>query len=733
MINDLSGKYKGDSSPRVSSFSITIFLAAFLLFLIQPLISRYILPWFGGAPAVWSTSLLFFQSLLLVGYAYAHWLTTKNHRFIWLHLGLLLISIIIFILSVDQWVSPLLPDANWKPSGSLQPILRILLILLVSVGLPYFLLATASPMLQSWFKFIHPRQTPYRLYAISNFGSLLGLISYPFILEPLFGLNVQSWVWSALYLFYAALLGYLSVQVFSTLQKRFPASRKEGISDPSPVRKVVVPPPFHKLLWVTLSACASILLLSVTNQLTQEIAVIPMLWVLPLGIYLFSYILTFSGEKFYPRLPIITLLAVTTLSVGYRMNLLTSTRVVIQILTFSFFLLFSTIACHGELYRLRPDKQHLTSYYLYIALGGAIGGLFVNLFAPVIFKGYWELHAGILFCWILIVVLQFINRPSIFDSRWVGEVIPALLIILGVSGYLFARQINTTLVDVLDMERNFYGVTRVQLIEVGQPSMSAHELKHGTTSHGIQFTALEKRTLPASYYGKQSGAGLVLTYYSELSDQATNPENRKIGLVGLGIGTLAAYGQTGDEYRFYEINPHIIDLALGKGEYFTYISDSSADIKIIPGDARLSLDHEIKNGDIQNFDILVVDAFSSDSIPIHLLTVEAFDLYLEHLKPDGVLLLHISNRYLNLVPLVRILADHFELQHALIHSNQDDSTGSAAAAWMLLSKNPEIYQVPEIRESILPPTNAELKIRVWTDDYSNLLPLIKKDVLHNEQ
>jgi hypothetical protein len=640
---------------------------------------------------------------------------------------------VILVVHASGWGSPLLPNSEWKPVNANQPIVKIILILLISVGVPYFLLTTTSPLLQSWLKHLQPSHSPYRLYAISNFGSLAGLLIYPFIIEPFLGLNAQSWVWSLLYLFFAILTIILGIKVFSTRQVENQLALFEkgpnppNTSNPEPLSR------FDKLFWVALSSCASILLLSITNQLTQEIAVIPFLWILPLSIYLISFMLTFSGEKFYPRSLSIGLFAISTLSVGYRLNMLASTSIFNQILLFNSFLLFATLVCHGELYRLRPDPHNLTSFYLYISLGGVMGGIFVNLIAPIIFRGYWELHAGILFCWLLIVILQFFNRPSILDNRWGGEALTLLLIFLGLSAYLFFRQVNLSMKDVISIQRNFYGVTRVQSTKIDSPPEYAFKLKHGTTTHGSQFVSAAKRQIPTTYYGTKSGVGLTLTNYRDLNTESDTQHKLKIGIIGLGIGTLATYGEPGDIFRFYEINPSMIDLALGDGDYFTYLADSPSDVTIVPGDARISLEKELMNDEYQEFDIFIVDAFSSDSIPVHLLTVEAFEIYLQQLKPEGVMAIHISNRYLNLSPLLSALADHLRLKHAFIKTDQDDNIGGFAASWILLSRNPAFFQMPEIKSNMHGQLGEASEIRVWTDDFSNLVPLIKKDVFENIQ
>jgi hypothetical protein len=709
------------------TFTSSVFLAAFLLFQVQPLISRYILPWFGGVPAVWSAALLFFQSMLLAGYAYAHWLTSKSRRWIWFHCGLISLSIVLMGIAIYQWGSPLLPGETLKPQDSQQPIAHILVILLISVGLPYFLLSSTSPIYQSWFSRLKPGRSAYQLYAISNFGSLLGLLSYPFIFEPIMRLKTQSWIWGAGYLIFSSLSFYLARKMLSTPRFGTEDPLKPKVSARQQNLKLKFLQP---ILWVSLSACASMLLLSVTNQLTQDIAVIPFLWVLPLSIYLLSFILAFAGKNFYPRLPVILLLAICTFSLGFRLNLLTGTNIVIQILVFTLFLFLGTLSCLGELYQLRPDPKKLTSFYLLIAFGGMIGGLFVNILAPKIFQDYWELHISILFTWLLIVLMQWIVRPSIFDHRWGRELIPMLIVFLVLSGYLLIRQVRVSMIDVVDIQRNFFGVLRVEEMELGQPPASAYKIKHGSTSHGLQFIEEEKRDIPTAYYSRQSGAGQVLTTFKPDTNQH---ENKKVGLIGLGIGTLAAYGKPGDTFRFYEINPGMIDLALGNGKYFSYLKDSPATIEIVTGDARISLERELQTMDSHQFDILLVDAFNSDSIPIHLLTLEAFELYQQHLKPNGVLGIHISNRYINLETLIVKIAGQLDLEYALIQSYRDDQIGSSDAKWMLLSNDESFFQNLNHDQTIrLTPINLQ-DFKIWTDDYHNLLPLVKENLFENMQ
>ncbi len=711
------------------SLTITVFLSAFLLFQVQPLISRYILPWFGGTPAVWSASLLFFQVLLLGGYGYAHWLSARAKVQMAFHQVLLAGSVLILLVTSLAWGVPLLPGSSWKPPDASVPLLRIVMVLLVGVGLPYFILSTTSPLLQSWFKFLYPQRTPYGLYALSNFASLLALISYPVIFEPVLALREQSKIWSLAYGFYVAGCIYLAFKVRS-ISKDNPSSRTENIPESPPPAEPPRPSLSRKLFWISLPACSSILLLSITNQLTQEVAVIPFLWVLPLSVYLFTFTITFSGERWYRRTFSLVFLAVATLFVWYALERVASIGVFPQIVIYSFFLLIATLVCHGELYRLRPDPEQLTSFYLMVSLGGAVGGLFVNLAAPLIFKGYWELQVGVLLGWILVFLLLVADQKSVFHRRWVWLAVPLILLVIGGTGFYYYKQIRNTLAGAVEVKRNFYGVFRVRLISAGNPPEDAYSLSHGITSHGFQYLSLEKRNIPTTYYGRKSGIGLAIAHYSQSLGIDPPGQGLRVGVIGLGTGTLASYGKRGDYYRFYEINPDIIDLALGKNGFYTYLKDTQASIDIIPGDARISLEHELERGQPQNFDILAVDAFNSDSIPVHLLTAEAFGLYLRHLKPEGVLAMHISNRYLNLAPLVSGLADLYHLDHALIASPSNDD-GSYAAVWVLLSKNRSFFQIPEIADRIDTSRESGNPVRVWTDDYSNLLPFVRVDVFFN--
>ncbi|MEZ0394951.1 MAG: fused MFS/spermidine synthase [Anaerolineales bacterium] len=695
-------------------FAICIFLSAFLLFQVQPMIGRYILPWFGGTPAVWSTVMLFFQVLLTGGYAYANWLIRPGRRREVVHLVLLGISAALMIGLGLTWKSPITPSAAWKPAVNVFPVWEIFKLLVISVGLPYFLLSSNSPLMQAWFHRRFPARTAYRLYALSNLGSFLALVSYPVLIEPRLRLSEQGWMWSLLYLVYAGLAGYGALRALRGEQaagaEERPAASAEAA--PRPAGRLY-------LLWILLAATASILLLAVTSHITQEVAVIPFLWVLPLTIYLLTFILAFSGEGWYARQWFLVLMFVATLLYGWALVSVETLSILVQIAIYSFILFVGCMVCHGELYRLRPHPAHLTSFYLMVSIGGALGGIFINFAAPFIFEGYWEMPLGFLLCWLLFLAVM-VMRPE--PIRWRAVFLLNQVLVFSailIAGALAFQYIRADLKGSLYAERNFYGVVRVRPEaeqEGGLPDRII--LIHGITIHGAQFLDPQRRDQPTMYFSETSGAGVALRNYPR-------PERGlRVGVLGLGIGTLAAYGQPGDVFRFYEINPAVISLAEGQGGYFTFLQDSPAAIEIVPGDARLSLEAELAGGGSQEYDLLILDVFSSDSIPVHLLDVEAFELYLRHLQPEGMLLVHISNRHLDLVPVVWTLADHFDLAFALI----DDPGGRPAVSrslWVLLARDPALLQAPAIQARITPMEGYTSSIRLWTDDYSNLFQILK--------
>ncbi|MBN2386191.1 MAG: fused MFS/spermidine synthase [Anaerolineales bacterium] len=695
-------------------FILCIFLSAFLLFQIQPMIAKYILPWFGGTPAVWSTVMLFFQVLLTGGYAYANWLTGRGRRREVVHLVLLGVALLAMFFLALVWKSPITPGQDWRPSSPDDPIWQIFKLLAVSVGLPYFLLSTNSPLMQAWFSRQRPGQSPYWLYALSNVGSLLALVSYPVLIEPALSLPWQGRLWS---LGFVAFAGLAATGAIRTLRARVGQEREDGPQQEAR-DEGATPGGRDYGLWIALAATASVLLLAVTSRITQEVAVIPFLWVLPLTIYLLTFILAFAGERWYSRRFYLVLLFVATLLYGWSLVRSDTLFILSQIAINALVLFAACMVCHGELYRLRPHPDYLTGFYLMVSVGGAVGGLLITFVAPYVFQGYWEMPLGFLVCWLLFLGVTFVRREA-RRSR-LDFVVGNVLMLCGllIAGALAVQYILADFTDAPYSERNFYGVVRVR--EMGERGSSPDQLAliHGITIHGIQFQDPDRRALATMYFSETSGAGVVLR-------NVPRPEaGRRVGVLGLGIGTLATYGQPGDVYRFYEINPAVIRLAQGQGGYFTFLQESAAQVEVVAGDARLSLEAELASAGSQYYDILILDVFSSDSIPVHLLDAEAFALYLQHLKPDGLLLLHITNRHLDLVPVAWTLAGYYDLSFVLI-DDPAEGVAISRSVWVLLARDPARLTVPAIQERAAPMDIYTTDLRLWTDDYSNLFQILK--------
>ncbi|MGE0377712.1 MAG: spermidine synthase, partial [Planctomycetaceae bacterium] len=603
-------------------FAATIFGSAFLLFQVQPLISRFILPWFGGSPAVWSTCMLFFQVVLFGGYLYAHLISTglSSRWQAVVHAALLLTAAILL---------PITPDESWKPQAAENPTLRILLLLAASVGLPYFLLSSTGPLLQRWFSLQAPGVSPYRLYALSNVGSLLALVTFPFLVEPAFSSPMQAAIWSWGFRGFVLLCCVCAARQWSispTVRPRVATRGLEMGGSPSWG---------DRSMWFGLAAVASVMLLATTNQVCLDVATVPFLWILPLTIYLLSFILCFDGNRWYSRKTYVAMLFVSLIAVINTLMGGVNVSIILQVLVYLIGLFFCCMVCHGELASQKPGVRHLTSFYLLLSAGGATGGVFVGLIAPYVFAGYWELHVGLLACLLVTPLVYYRDQASVLYRGASRPIWTTILVTVSLLGVGLARHAWGMLGESIAVSRNFYGVLRVE----DNAEHTRRALFHGTILHGMQFLDPEQRSIPTSYYGVRSGVGTVLR-------QHRAGERRRIGIVGLGVGTLATYGTPRDLFRCYEINPEVVRLA---EEYFTFLSDTPAETEIILGDARLSLGHEPD----QQYDVLVLDAFSGDAIPTHLLTREAADLYARHLRNDGILCVHISNIHFDLRPVVQ--------------------------------------------------------------------------------
>ena len=671
-------------------YNFTIFLSAFLLFQIQPLIAKMILPWFGGAAAVWITCMLFFQLFLLGGYIYAHWLINnlKSKNQMATH---------ILLLAFSMFLLPVVPNRHLITADNLDPVLQLLALLLTSVGMPYFLLSTTTPLLQSWYSRTYQRAMPYRLFALSNFASLLGLLAYPFIVEPNLTLPQQSNCWSALYIVFAVACAGAALHSLKTSNDvviQVDATDKLMAEVSGPPRTV------EKILWLLLSTCSSIMLLSTTNYLTQNLASIPFLWILPLSLYLLSFTLCFDRNGWYRRTWYLWIISAVLGGMSYALAEWEQAYPIgILIPVFCAGLFAVCMFCHGELAARKPAPRHLTSFYLMISIGGALGGIFIGILVPKLLTGPFELALALIACALLLFIVNF--RRNRFTAIVCTALIAGVLIESGIYISAFTKKSRF-------MARNFYGCLKVDEFDKGTDK-EHRWLVHGTIIHGVQFLDSKRRHEPVSYYAPSSGIGLAIKYLPQ------GP--RRIGIIGLGAGSLSAYARQGDVYRFYDINPLVKNVALNE---FSYLSDCKAKVDILIGDGRLLLEQESD----QHYDLLVVDAFSSDSIPVHLLTVEAIQLYFHHLQPDGILALHISNHHLDLAPVIEQIRSKLDKQAILIHSEGDDDKGIYRTDWVLMTSSRDLLKIPELKKVAME-LRSQPGLRVWTDNYSNLIQIVK--------
>jgi len=762
-------------------YAITILLSAFLLFQVQPIIAKIILPWFGGSAAVWTTCLLFFQLALLAGYLYSHALVRYlKPRAQMLTHGLLLLA--------SMAALPIYPSARWKPADPSDPLFRILGLLSMTVGLPYFLLATTGPLMQAWYARRYRGAMPYRLYALSNAGSMFALLSYPVLFEPVFGTHRQAAMWSIAYVAFALLCGFVAFR-----------SGNAPVAEPAAGEERAAPPgPRVYALWLLLPACASALLLAITSHLSQNVAAIPLLWVLPLSVYLFSFILCFERAAWYRRNPYIELLGVALAGMAYATFSQNAGVLPIQagIPLFLLGLFICCMVCHGELARLKPHPRYLTHFYLTVSAGGAAGGLLVGLAAPLLFNAYYELPIGLVAAAVLAVAAIRAHPDAAWQrhllpaqrtlcavaafaaagyaayswqdslvapahavagwlskgweasdrfDRWILErelAIGAVVALCVLHGGLHFRWVRrpkpwaaflTELAALLLagcvgfetryvtsgtrlMVRNFYGGLRVHDSVPSTDWAAARSLTDGTINHGEQFLNPARRDLPTTYFGPHSGIGLAIR-----AKQKTGPI--RVGVIGLGTGAIASYGRTGDYYRYYEINPQVLRLSMtGPGAaspLFTFLADCKARHDVAMGDGRLSLEREAP----ENFDVLAVDAFSSESVPVHLLTRQAMELYFRRLKPDGILAVNISNRFLDLEPLVDGEFRGLGKTDRRVDNDDDDSEDVFAASWMLATSPANGF------DKLILDGSAGIKpgrkTRLWTDDYSNLFQILR--------
>ena len=834
---------EGSSALRLGilPFAVTIFCGAFLLFLVQPLIGKYILPWFGGTPAVWTTCLLFFQCLLLGGYAYAHCL---NH-----YLSLraqIIVHGVLLVLAVITL--PITPSESLKPTGGESPTVQILLLLTLSIGLPYLVLSATGPLIQAWFAKSHPGRSPYRLYALSNVGSLLALLGFPFFVEPWTARSEQVNWWSLGMVLYALVCGYL-VWLMRSVPEPEPNKKQEETKETeSRMRRGAI-----WFFWLALPACGTALLMATTNKMCQDVAVVPFLWVLPLALYLVTFIISFDSPRWYVREIYAPLLIVCWAGVVWVMFEGVDVHIVGQVVLFCVALFVSCMVCHGELYRLRPEPARLTQYFLGISAGGALGGFFVAVLAPMLFTGYWEYHislwvVGFLFllvqilqrerwllgkwhvrcvlavCWGTVCLVMFrytsfgwaariaitfvpllggwwitsivlkhwwygrqITELMEIKSAFVGLVLAMMTLMWGIGmtgalntnfsftsvwkeltpglwlalvllllnlfvwqsvrrweglkigwawcflllipslialGFGLRKQAAGTQQDAVYVDRNFYGTLKINRYtdSLGSPY---YLLLNGRITHGCQYEEIELCDRITTYYTEGSGAGLAVALTPKL--------NKRVGVVGMGVGTMAGYAMDGDVYRLYDINPLVEKMSSDEVHQFTFrmnavnVRNAIVDVKL--GDARLIMEQELKRGEAQNYDVLILDAFSSDSVPVHLLTKESMELYVKHMNPEGVIAVHISNRYLDLEPVVRRLAKeiHYPMVVAECYSGEDfDEDWVYACTWILLTRNEGIIQQLEDHGHVRSDLSQQEDLPLWTDDYASIFRIMDK-------
>jgi SAM-dependent methyltransferase len=634
--------------------------------------AKGLLPILGGSSAVWITCLVFFQAMLLAGYLYAHWLTRSGMR--WVHLGLLAAG-----------AATLFAAQHIAATGdAAHPVATIFRTLGVTIGLPFLLLGATSPLLQVWMARVEGMGVRYGLFALSNVGSLLGLLVYPLAIEPHVSLRHQKLGWAIGFTLYAAIAGWLSAR---------PAVWRQEKTEPDTGQPPT--PSWTRALWFLLPMGAALQLTAVTSHLTVNIAAIPLLWMLPLAAYLVSFIVAFELPRLYRRGLVVRILVVMMAGLGYALTKTDSgLPIAIGIPFFLVEMFAACLFCHAEVYRLRPSgRREATEFYLLVAAGGVAGTCYVALVSPLVFSANYDLALSFLVTAALALAVTWKDG---WAQRLLWGVGTSLLLFLLVGLHIaYARR-------VLGIERNFYGTLRVT--EADTPAGPIRMLTNGTIQHGTQIVrqpGLER--MPTTYYAWDSGVGLALK------------GAHRIGVVGLGVGTLAAYGHPGDSIRFYEIDPLVHPLA---SRWFTYLQDSGATLTFADGDGRASLHRESP----QNFDVLAIDAFSGDAIPLHLLTVEAMREYKRHLAPGGVLAFHVSNQYLNLAPEIAALAASSGMQARVFETPADPARGEYRAVWVLVAPDSAFFERDGLAGASIPPLPG---VVAWTDDYSSLLPLVE--------
>jgi len=731
-------------------YAFSLFMSAVLLFWMEPMVAKMILPLLGGAPSVWNTCIVFYQTLLLLGYVYAH-ATTRWLGLRWQAVLHVLLLVVVFV------TLPVHVASGWAPPLSSNPVLWLFLLLLISVGLPFFTLSTTAPLLQKWFAFtVHPSaKDPYFLYSASNLGSLMGLLGYPLLIEAYFSLPLQARIWSVSYIFLAGTI--LACAFIALKSPRIGMGHLNSeTTDASAGLKIR-----QRTRWVLLAFVPSSLLLGVTNYITTDIAQVPLLWIIPLAIYLISFVLVFSPKAFIPhglmvRVQPFLLVALAILFYWGFTKIVAWPFIPFHLLVF----FVTAMVCHGEIAYSRPSTFHLTEYYLWISVGGVLGGVFNTLVAPQVFNSFAEYPLMIAIACLLRPSLDSDQRPY---KRWYDLGLPlASLVLFGLSKigmrYLVQGRNNLGILElivfiliscmvgvicfsfrsrpmrfgfgmgaillvgffltgeqeqILYRERNFFGIHKV----VYDPKGDYHLLFHGTTLHGAQSLNPVRIHEPLTYFHPTGPLGQVFGVFPK------NPDHARVAIIGLGTGSTAGYARPGQHWTFYEIDPTVKRIAT-ESRYFTFLKDCPAKASVVLGDARLSL----VNATDHSYDLIVLDAFSSDAIPLHLLTREALKLYLAKLSESGIMVFHISNRYLNLKPILGNLANHMNLvclvQEDMDLSEAEKKAKKAPSTWVVIARrSPDLNRLAA--DHRWKPLSSTPKSKLWTDDFSNIVSVFK--------
>jgi hypothetical protein len=733
-------------SGLVYIYGVAIFASAGLLFIVQPMVAKMILPFLGGSPAVWNTSLFFFQSVLLLGYLYAHltssWLGVRRQAV--LHLVVALASLVVLPIGLPM---------HWLSRPDLPPVLLVLSVLFVTAGFPFFILSASSPLLQRWFAGTKHSgaKDPYFLYAASNAGSLAGLIAYPLLLEPNLSIPDQSRSWFYGYIVFIALTFACSLSLRRRLQRSAPEIGATQESSPAIDDKITFG---RRIRWVVLSFVPSSLLLGVTTHLTTDIASVPLLWIVPLSLYLLSFVFAFqrnswAAHPFVVRRQGFLLLGA---AIAVFIKATNPAWILLPLHLLAFFV--TALVCHARLAKDRPNAKLLTEYFLLISLGGVLGGCFNALIAPLVFTEIREYPLAMIVAALMRPYL--VPQPGARLQRWLDYGLPVALA-LAIAAAVYLLQTSAVLPDrfthvvifgfpalavlsfayrpvrfglgilaimvgisgyrepygsVLHAERSFFGVYRAVL----DRSQKYHMIFHGTTAHGTQSLEPGRRLEPLSYFHRTGPAGQVFTAL------AATGFDRPVAVVGLGAGSLACYGRAGQEFVFYELDP-LVERIARNPRLFTYLRDCPPQVSVTIGDARLSL----AEAPDRRYGLIILDAFSSDAIPIHLLTAEAVELYLSKLEDQGLLLFHISNRYFDLAAILDKLASRLSLfasiQRDLRVTNADQANGKSPSIWVAMARD-EKTLARFVGGGRWKPLTGQLNGDLWTDDYSNILRVL---------